>query len=76
MFRALHCNILLRDLESKKIRAEVFEESPNELLEKNFKVKWSEKVANEDVLQRIGEKRTLLNDTERKKTKRIVDSLT
>ena len=27
------------------------------------KIKWSEKVTNEQVLERIGEKRTLLNNT-------------
>ena len=31
------------------------------------KIKWSEKVTNEDVLEHIGEKRTLLNNTLRRK---------
>ena len=30
------------------------------------KIKWSEKVTNEEVLERIGEKRTLLNNILRK----------
>ena len=32
------------------------------------KIKWSEKVTNEQVLDRIGEKRTLLNNILRRKT--------
>ena len=32
------------------------------------KIKWSEKVSNEEVLKRIGEKRTLLNTVLRRKT--------
>ena len=35
------------------------------------KIKWSEKVANEQVLDRIGEKRTLLNDILRRKANLI-----
>ena len=35
------------------------------------KIKWSEKVTNEQVLYRIGEKRTLLNNILRRKTKWI-----
>ena len=32
------------------------------------KIKWSEKVSNEQVVQRIGEKRTLLNNIVRRKS--------
>ena len=32
------------------------------------KIKWSEKVTNEEVLERIGEKRTLLNNILRRKS--------
>jgi hypothetical protein len=35
------------------------------------KIKWSEKVTNEQVLDRIREKRTLLNNILRRKAKRI-----
>ena len=31
------------------------------------KIKWSEKITNEQVLERIGEKRTLLNNVLRRK---------
>ena len=34
------------------------------------KIKWSEKVTNEQVLERIGEKRTLLNNILRRKANR------
>ena len=37
------------------------------LLEENGEDKWSEKVTNEEVLERIGEKRTLLNNIVRRK---------
>ena len=49
-----HCFIWLRDLNAKKIGTEVFGELRNVVLE--------EKVTNEQVLDRIGEKRTLLNN--------------
>ena len=58
------CFIWLRDLGTKKIGAEVFEE-----LEEN--VKWSEKVTNEQVLDLIGEKRTLINNIQSRKVKWI-----
>ena len=35
------------------------------------KIKWSEKVTNEQVLDRIGEKRTLINHILRRKANRI-----
>ena len=51
-----HCFIWLRDLDTKK---------------KNWSgsiwIKWSEKVTNEQVLDRIGEKRILLNNILRRK---------
>ena len=39
------------------------------------KIKWSEKVTNEQVLDRIGEKKTLLNKILRKKAKSIGHTL-
>ena len=39
------------------------------------KIKWSEKVTNEQVLERIGEKRTLLNDILRRKANWIDHTL-
>ena len=39
----------------------------NMVLEDNGYVKWSEKMAHEEVLERIGEKRTLLNNILRRK---------
>jgi len=36
------------------------------------KIKWSEKVTNEQVLERVGEKRTLLNNTLRRKSIELV----
>ena len=35
------------------------------------KIKWSEKVTNEEILERLGEKRTLLNNILRRKANRI-----
>ena len=35
------------------------------------KIKWSEKVSNEEVLEHIGEKRTLLNNIRRNQTNLI-----
>ena len=58
---------MLKDLDAKKIGAEVFGELRNVLLEKNWEIKWSEKVTNKQVLDRIGEKRTLLNNILRRK---------
>ena len=54
--------IWLRDLDTKKIGAEVFGELENMVLERMEKIKWSEKVTNEQVLERIREKRTFLNN--------------
>ena len=36
------------------------------------KIKWSEKVTNEQVLDGIGEKRTLLNNTLRRKANLVI----
>jgi hypothetical protein len=52
-----HCFIRLRDLDTKKIGAEEFGEFWNVVLEENGE----EKETNEQFLDRIGEKRTLLN---------------
>ena len=57
-----HCFIWLRDLDTKKIGTEVFGELSDEVLEEYGEDKWPEKVTNEQVLDRIGEKRTLLNN--------------
>ena len=54
-----HCIVWLRDLDTKKIGAEVFGELRNMVLEENGEDKM---VTNEQVLDRIGEKRTLLNN--------------
>ena len=35
------------------------------------KIKWSEKVTNEEILERIGEKRTLINNILRRKSNSI-----
>ena len=50
----------LKDLDTKKIGAGVFGEMW--CWRRMEKIKWSEKVTNEQVLDRIGEKRTLLNN--------------
>ena len=65
-----HCFIWLRDLDTKKIGTEVFGELQNVVLEENGEDKWSEKVTNE-VLDRIGEKRTFLNNILRRKSNLI-----
>ena len=54
----------LRDLDVRETGEEVFGVHRNVVLEE---IKWSEKVTNEQVLQRIGEKRTLLNNILRRK---------
>ena len=38
------------------------------------KIKWPEKVTNEQVLERIGEKRTLLNNILRRKANKLAPS--
>ena len=67
VLRLEHCFIWLRDLDTKKIRAEVFGKISNVVLQENGKIKLPEKVTNEQVLNRIGEKRTLLNNILRRK---------
>ena len=57
-----HFFIWLRDLDTKKIGALVFGEPCNVALEENGEDERSEKVSNEQVRERIGEKRTLLNN--------------
>ena len=59
------CFIWLRDLDTKKLEQkylESFEKWCWRRMEKIEKVKWSEKVTNEHFLDRIGEKKTLLNN--------------
>ena len=62
-----HCFIWLRDLDTKKIGAEVSESFEMWCWRRMEKIKWSEKVTNEQVLYRIGGKRTLLNNILRRK---------
>jgi hypothetical protein len=50
------------DLGNKKIGAEVFGECEMWCWRRMEKIKWSEKVSNEQVLERIRGKRTLLNN--------------
>ena len=57
-----HCFIWLRDLDTKKIGKEVFGELRNVVLEENGEDKKVRKVTNEQVLDRIGEKITLINN--------------
>ena len=58
-----HCLIWHRDLYTKKIGAEVFGKLRNGVLEENGGEwrEWSEKATNEQVLECIGVKRTLIN---------------
>jgi hypothetical protein len=63
-----YCFIWLRDLDSKKIGVEVFGESFEMWCWRRIVcIKWSENVTNEHVYERIGEKRTLLNNILRRK---------
>ena len=55
-----HCFIWLRDLDTKKIGAEIFGELRNAVLEENGK-------QSEEVPKHIGEKRKLLNNILRRK---------
>ena len=57
-----HCFIWLGDLGTKKIGAKVFGELINVVLEENGEDKIVREVNNEQVFERIGEKRTLLNN--------------
>ena len=53
-----HCFIWLRDLDTNKIGAEVFAELWNVVLEENEEDQMVRESTNEQVLDRIGEKRT------------------
>jgi hypothetical protein len=54
-----HCIIRLRDLDTKKIRVEVFGELQNLVLEENGEDKMVREVTKEEVIEHIGESRTL-----------------
>ena len=58
----VYCTVWLRDLDNTKIGTEVFGKLRNVMLDKMERIKWSEKLTNEKVLERIGEKRTLINN--------------
>ena len=60
--------VRLRYLDIKKIGPEILGELRNVLEEK---IKWPEKVTNEEVLECIGENRTLLNNILRRKANPI-----
>ena len=62
-----HCFIWLRDLDTKKIGGGVFGEFWHVVLEENGEDIIIREVNNEQVLERIGEKRTLLNNILRRK---------
>ena len=49
-----HCFIWHRDLDAKKIGPEVFGELEIWFWERMEKIKWSEKVTNEQVIERTG----------------------
>ena len=57
-----HCTIriCLRGLDTKKIGVGVYESFEMWCWRRMEKVKWSEKETNEEVLEHIGEKRTLI----------------
>ena len=57
-----HCFIWLRDLKLRKLEHKYLESFEMWCWRRMEKIKWSEKVTNEQVLDRIGEKRTLLNN--------------
>jgi hypothetical protein len=57
-----HCFIWLTNLDTTKIRVEVFVELRNMVLEENGEDKFFRKVTNEQMFERIGEKRTHLNN--------------
>ena len=56
--------VRFRDLETKKIRAEIFKGLWNVGLEK---IKWSQRVTNGELLEHTGEKRMLLNNIQNRK---------
>ena len=56
----------LRDLDTKKTGAGLFGE-----LEENGKIKWSEKLTNQEVLECIREKRTLIDNILHRKANSI-----
>jgi hypothetical protein len=57
-----HCIVWIRDLDNKKIGAEVFGELRNVMLKENGEDKMTRKVIIVDVFEHTGEKRTLLNN--------------
>ena len=62
---------LLGDLGTKIIEAKVFGKHRNVVLDENGENKMSEKVTNEEVLERIGKNRTFLNNIVRRKANEI-----
>ena len=56
----LYLEFYIRDLETKKIE-EKYSENLKMCYWRRMEIKWPEKVTNEEVLERIGEKRTLQN---------------
>ena len=61
MFDLAHYNSWLRDLNTKKYGTALIEELWIVVMEMD-KIKWSKKITNEQDFERIGEKRTLLNN--------------
>ena len=63
MVRAYVWSIVLFGSETWKIGTEVFGELEMWCWRRMEKIKWSERVTNEQAIERIAEKRTLLNNT-------------
>ena len=62
-----HCSTMLKDLDTRKIGAEYLESFEILCWRRMDKIEWSVKVTNQDVLESIKEKRTLLNKIQNKK---------
>ena len=61
------CIVWIRYLDTEKVGAQLFGELRNVIWKKMEKIKWPGKVTNGEVIERIGEKRTLLSCVLRKK---------
>ena len=58
-----HCTIWIRDLDTKKIKTEVFGKQLTVMLKENEEGEMVRQVTNEYFLECIGERRTFLNNT-------------
>ncbi|KAI5721796.1 hypothetical protein M8J77_025821 [Diaphorina citri] len=64
----LECSaIWLRDVDHEEERGKIPGKFRDVALEKNGKIKWSDKIRNEEVLRRVGEERSILKTIKKRK---------